>query len=87
MYMVRPEQRSINVHHNLQNVFTGQSVVENRDRNTRDLQERNAAAQDSASLEGTYVSWRVESSTQLARNERASKHANNDRNRLYYPIT
>jgi hypothetical protein len=72
MYMVRPEQRSISVHHNLQIVFTGQNVVENRDRNTRDLQDRNATAQDSESTspEGTYVSWRVESSTRLVRTQR-----------------
>jgi len=41
MDMVRPEQHpGIRVHHNLQIVFSGGTVVENRDRNTKNLSDR-----------------------------------------------
>jgi len=73
MDMVRPEQRSgIQVHHNLRIVFTGRAVVEKRDRNTKNLQDRNATDQDLGEAEptDTYVSWRVASKTRLVRTQR-----------------
>jgi hypothetical protein len=73
MDMVRPEQRAgIQVHHNLRIVFTGRAVVEKRDRNTKNLQDRNATDQDLGEAEptDTYVSWRVASKTRLVRTQR-----------------
>ena len=73
MDMVRPEQRpGILVHHNLQIVFSGRTVVENRDRNTRNLYDRNATDQDLGGAEdpATYVSWRVETRARLVRTQR-----------------
>ena len=73
MDMVRPEQHpGIRVHHNLQIVFSGRTVVENRDRNTKNLSDRNAMDQDLGGGEesATYVSWRVETNTRLVRTQR-----------------
>lgn len=72
MDMVRPEQRSgIVVHHNLEILFTGQTAVENRDRNTKNLQDRNAMDQDLGGEDpAVYASWRVLSKTRLVRTQR-----------------
>src|SRR5271167_3478300 len=54
------------------NLFSGQSVAENRDRNAREFSDRNAVVQELGGTErsGTYASWRVESSTRLVRTQR-----------------
>jgi hypothetical protein len=73
MDMVRPEEHpGILVHHNLQIVFSGRDVVENRDRNTKGMSDRNSTSQELGGAEpsGTYASWRVESSTRLVRTQR-----------------
>jgi len=73
MDMVRPEQHpGIIVHHNLQIVFSGQNVAENRDRNARQFSDRNAMVQELGGTEqqGTYASWRVESNSLLVRTQR-----------------
>jgi hypothetical protein len=72
MDMVRPERyRGIVVHHDLQIVFSGQDVTENRDRSTRNMSDRNAMNQDLSGVQqpGTYASWRIESSTRLVRTQ------------------
>ena len=73
MDMVRPEQHpGIIVHHNLQIVFSGQNIAENRDRNARQFSDQNAMVQELGGTEqqGTYASWRVESNTLLVRTQR-----------------
>jgi hypothetical protein len=73
MDMVRPEHHpGIAVHHNLQIVFSGQNVAENRDRNARQFSDRNAMVQElgGTDRQGTYASWRVESNTRLVRTQR-----------------
>jgi len=73
MDMVRPEQHpGIIVHHNLQIVFSGQKVAENRDHNARQFSDRNAMVQELGGTEqlGTYASWRAESNALLVRTQR-----------------
>jgi hypothetical protein len=73
MDMVRPAQHpGIIVHHNLQVVFSGQNVAENRDRNARQFSDSNAMVQELGGTEqqGTYASWRVESNSRLVRTQR-----------------
>ena len=73
MDMVRPEQHpGIIVHHNLQIVFSGQNVAEDRDRNARQFSDRNTMVQELGGTEqsGRYASWRVESNTRLVRTQR-----------------
>jgi hypothetical protein len=73
--LVNAARQQSGLHHNLQIVFSGRDVIENRDRNTRGLSDRNSTSQDMGSPQpsGTCVSWRVESNIRLVRTQRDSQ--------------
>jgi hypothetical protein len=73
MDMVRPEVHlGLVVHHNLHIAVWGNGALsENRDRNIRELEDRNATTQapGNAGQAGAYVSWKVATDGRLVRTQ------------------